>query len=186
MIDRHFFFTAVRPSLFDGHLDVGQVEGLTAILDFWEGLDFLTDYRRLGYIMGTAHHETDKKLQPIREYGRGRGKPYGKRDPVTGEVYYGRGLVQLTWKENYRSMSNVVGVDLVNHPDRALEMPIAVHILIHGMWYGTFTGKCLSDYFNETKEDWHQARRIVNRLDQAEKIARYGRQYHAALRELAP
>jgi hypothetical protein len=35
-------------------------------------------------------------MQPIEEYGKGRGMPYGKPDPTTGQVYYGRGFVQLT------------------------------------------------------------------------------------------
>ena len=40
-------------------------------------------------------------MQPIEEYGKGKGRPYGIKDRETGETYFGRGYVQLTWRENY-------------------------------------------------------------------------------------
>lgn len=46
---------------------------------------------------------------------------------------------------------------------------------------GTYTGKKLSDYFSPTKEEWVNARRIINGLDKANLIADYAREYYAAL-----
>ena len=40
-------------------------------------------------------------MQPIEEYGKGSTAAYGQPDPETGQTYYGRGFVQLTWRDNY-------------------------------------------------------------------------------------
>lgn len=180
-LDRAFFFSQVRRTLFGGRLTQRQVDGLTAILDRWCADHAEADDRWLAYLLATAHHETGRTMQPVREVGRGRGKPYGKRDPVTGQIFYGRGLAQLTWKDNYRRIGRVIGADLVNDPDQALELPIAVGILFVGMFAGLFTGKMLADYFSLTRDDWTGARRIINGTDRAALIAGYGRAYYAAL-----
>lgn len=116
-------------------------------------------------------------------------KVYGGRLGNTGSndgwTYRGRGLAQITGKENYTRFANLLGVDLVNHPDRALESRIAVSILFEGMIYGLFTGKKLSDYLNATRTDYRNARAIINADVSAngDKIAAYARQFEAALRE---
>ena len=53
------------------------------------------DLRWLAYILATDYHETAYTMQPIEEYGKGAGYDYGEPDPVTGEIYFGTGLVQL-------------------------------------------------------------------------------------------
>jgi hypothetical protein len=78
-------------------------------------------------------------------------------------------------------MSKVVGKDLVNKPELALELPIATKILFHGMIHGSFTGKKLSQYFNTTTDDWRNARRIINGTDKANLIADYGKRYYGAI-----
>jgi putative chitinase len=108
-----------------------------------------------------------------REYGRGRGKPY--------PPYYGRGLVQLTWDYNYKKMGPKIGIDLYNNPDLALEVRYAIPIMFIGMKEGLFTGKKFADFFNPTKEDWVNARRIINGLDKAKTIAGHARKYYSAI-----
>ena len=174
MINRKFFFDYVKLHLFAGTLAQSQVAGMTAILDEWEKKHANEDDRWVSYMLGTTHHETDKRMQPIREYGRGRGMAYGT-------TYYGRGFVQLTWEQNYQKMSEVTGVNLVKNPDRALELPIATQIMFYGMINGSFTGKKLTDYFNKTTDNWVQARQIINRLDKAQLIAGYAKDYYAAI-----
>jgi putative chitinase len=181
MINRNFFFDYVRAHLFNGSLKQTQVTGLTAVLDHWESDYASKDDRWLAYALGTAHHETDRTFKGIEEYGKGRGKPYGEPDPQTGKAYYGRGLVQLTWKTNYKKMGDIIGVDLVKNPEKALDIDIAAKVLLIGMMRGIFTGKKLSDYFSPSKEDWVNARRIVNGLDKANLIAGYAKQYYAAI-----
>jgi putative chitinase len=74
-----------------------------------------------------------------------------------------------------------IGVDFVNHPDLALELDNATNIMFIGMIKGLFTSKSLSDYFNQTTEDWVNARKIINGLDKAQAIAMYGHNFYSAL-----
>jgi len=167
--------------LFGGSLSTKQVEGLTAILDEWEEKLWNLDDRYLAYVFATVYHETDRQFQGIREYGRGKGKKYGVPDKITKQVYYGRGFVQLTWKYNYQAMSQTCGVDLVANPDLALDLANCVKITFGGMLHGTFTGKSLKDYFNDKKEDWVNARRIINGTDKANLISEYAKKFYSAI-----
>lgn len=139
------------------------------------------DTRFLAYEFATALWETEFTLLPIREEGEGRGKPYGIRDPYTGQIYYGRGYVQTTWKGNYDRLKRLLGVDLVTHPDLLLEPQYAAPALFVGMERGLYTGKMLDEYFNEHAEDPFHARRIINGLDRAEEIESYYWSFKKAL-----
>jgi putative chitinase len=139
------------------------------------------DLRCLAYCFATALWETEFTLLPIREQGEGRGKPYGIRDPATGQIYYGRGYVQTTWKTNYAKLKRLLGVDFVLHPDLLLEPQYAAPAMFVAMERGIYTGKRLADYFNQHAEDPVNARRIINGLDRAETIAGYYRSFKRAL-----
>lgn len=173
MINRNFFIQEVGLQLFNGKLGAKPKNTMEQMLDYWEANFKKGDDRWLAYVLGTAHHETDRTFGPIREYGLGKGKKY--------RPYYGRGLVQLTWDYNYKKMGQRIGVDLLGDPDLALEIRYAVPIIFIGMREGIFTRKKLADYFNATKGDWVQARRIVNGLDKANLIAGYAQRYYAAI-----
>ncbi|MBP1859795.1 glycoside hydrolase family 19 protein [Rhizobium herbae] len=199
--DRAIFFKAVRASLFDGILTQGQVDGMAAILDRWALMPATADRRWLAYMLATAHHETGRTMQPVREtfaasddraiaildaaLRRGRmpsvSVPYWRRD-AEGKSWLGRGLVQLTHRANYEKMAKATGIDLVARPERAMELAVAVDILFKGMESGAFTGKRLGDYFSAAKEDWTGARRIINGRDRAALVAGYGKRYLAASR----
>ncbi len=181
LINRGFFFTQVRRTMFSSNLRQSQVYGINAILDGWEAEYAACDDRWLAYALATTYHETDQCMQPIEEYGKGRRLPYGKADPTTGQAYYGRGFVQLTWERNYKTMADLLGVDFVNHPDLALELDNATHIMFVGMTKGLFTSKSFGNYFNKTAEDWVNARRIINGLDKAQAIAVYGHNFYSAI-----
>jgi putative chitinase len=185
MIHRKYFFDSVRGALFGGALTQQQVDGLNVFLAYAdeEGLDD----RCLAYILATTFHETDATMQPIAEYGKGAGKPYGTPDPETGETYYGRGYVQLTWRENYQKQDDKLGLagTLVSDADRALEADLAVLIICEGMRDGDFTGKKLADWIDAEQTDFHNARTIVNGLDRASDIAGYAAEFAAAITHTA-
>jgi putative chitinase len=50
-----------------------------------------------------------------------------------------------------------------------------------GMEEGILTGKKFSDFFNKAKEDWINARRIINGTDKAQLIAGHARKYYGAI-----
>lgn len=181
MLDRKTFFDRIRP-LFGGTISQSQVDGINVMLDEWEARHPDGDLRWLADMLATAKWETAHTMQPIREYGLGAGHPYGVPDPETGQTYYGRGLVQLTWKYNYQSLGAKLGVDLVHQPDLALDSKIATDILFVGMEGGLFSPPhSLPRYFNGEWEDWINARKIINGLDHASQIAGIGRAFLAAL-----
>ena len=175
MIDRKKFYDYVRGKLFGGTLTQSQVDGMNAILDEWE-LRGLTDLRWLAYMLATTKHETAATMQPVREaYWM---SEEWRKTHLRYWPYYGRGFVQLTWMDNYNKMGKFLNIDLLNHPDLALELPHATAIMFEGMLraetgVGDFTGKCLEDYFNDTVNDPVNARRIINGTDKAQLIAGY-------------
>lgn len=182
MINRERFYQQFR--VLFGKLKQSQVQGFEAIFDEWE-LQELKDWRMLSYMLATAWHETAYTMQPIEEYGKGKNYRYGKKIKQNGttyvapnKIYYGRGLVQLTWFENYELMGRLLGIDLLRYPELACVMVTAVKIMFEGMLrgysgFGDFTGKCLEMYFNEKTDDPINARRIINGRDKAEAIAKH-------------
>jgi len=89
--------------------------------------------------------------------------------------------VQLTWANNYRRIGDLIGTDLLAHPEHALKPDIAARILYEGMIGGWFSGVGLGRYFNDKTADWKNARRIINGLDCADNIAGYAKAFYAAL-----
>ena len=183
-IDRGIFFIQIR-SLF-GRMSQSQVEGLNSLLDVVGGCLI----NEAAYMLATAYHETAHTMQPIEEYGKGRGRDYGKRLKMSRKpysdtlpIYYGRGYVQLTWYENYEKAGKKVGVDLLNEPGWALSAPIAAKIMREGMIEGWFTGKKLNDYVGLRTADYVSARRIINGMDKAQFIAGYAVVFELALRK---
>ena len=180
-IDRKAFFDAVRNNPFEGILSQSQVDGMNAILDVYQRRYPEISKTQLAYILATDFHETAWTMQPIEEYGKGEGKEYGEPDPETGETYYGRGYVQLTWKDNYAKAGVELRIDLVYEPELALHPRIAAGVIFSGMMDGWFTGDSLPDHVNDTQVDYYNARRVVNGTDRADEIADYARAFEEAL-----
>lgn len=172
------FYKVVRP-MFGGALTKKQVEGMEGLLAAVAGLPLAHQ----AYVLATAFHETDKSMQPVREYGRGKGKKYGVVDQ-TGKAPYGRGHVQLTWRENYVRADEKLrlGGRLSKDYDLALDPAISSRVIVAGMQEGWFTGKKMSDYLNAAKPDYVGARRIVNGTDKANLIAEHAVKFESALK----
>lgn len=174
-VDTQKFLVEINKTLLRNRMTVSQKEGLLAKCQVWNESEFV-DLRWFAYMLATSYHETGGKLIPVREIGQGRGHAYGRRHPVTGQIYYGRGDVQLTWYDNYLAMGKLLGYDLVNNPDLALQPKISMEIMFEGMttsksFKGDFTGKHLGMYFTDTKDDPINARYIINGRKKGEKLA---------------
>jgi predicted chitinase len=188
-----------------GHLRA-LLTGIIAAYERYKKTDCKIPY--IAYMLATARHETAKYNQSLRKtiYFKpvteaGATSYFNKYDPILadtavrrqtamqngntvqgdGYTYRGRGYVQLTWKDNYRKVGCRYGVDLVANPDRALEPEIAAFATVYGMEDGIFTGRKLSNYINDASQDYLNARRIINGLDQAEKIAGYAVKFRSML-----
>jgi len=185
MFDRDVYFNEVRGSLFGGALTQIQVDGQNVLLSIYEGgyagTPF-TDQRWLAYLLATCLHETAKRMWPITELG--------SQEYLQGNEYWpyiGRGLIQLTWEDNYRRASAMLGLiderDLVDHPEVALDSLISARIAFRGMAEGFFTQKKLGDYFNAEKDDPLNARQIINGNDDDELIAGYHHTFLEAIKD---
>ncbi len=165
-----------------GRLKQSQVDGFNAVLDAINMYGSPANKPAYAaYMLATAWHETAATMLPIAEYGKGKGRPYGKRLDIHGgrysdslPIYYGRGYVQLTWLTNYVFMKNRLGVDFVNKPELALVPKYAADIMITGMLEGSFTGKSLKTYIKYGLYfEFVNARKIINGTDKDKLIAGY-------------
>ena len=125
---------------------------------------------QIAYVLATTDWETGHTFKPVREAYL-KDEEWRRRKLSKYYPFYGRGYVQLTWKENYRKYSQIMQLDLVNEPDLALEPQNALFILVHGFKTGAFTGKKITDFINSEETDFYYARKCINRLDRAEEIA---------------
>lgn len=179
-MNRANFFAAARTSLFGGSLTQSQVNGMEALLD--ASSDLADD--EIAYILATGFHETAETMQPIAEYGKGKGRKYGVPGRNRGQVPYGRGFVQTTWDVNYERTDRELGLGgklIANYDLMLTDVAMTAKAAVRGMVEGWYTGKKLSDYFAGDKCDFLNARRIINGTDRAEKIAGYARLFLKAI-----
>lgn len=196
-MDLKTFFDLMRGGLMGPRIDNDELHGSKAILEALEGLPVSW----AAYALATAWHETAHTMRPIKEYGGSKYffrmyDPEGKRPHVAKELgnkyegdgakFAGRGYVQLTGRRNYIKAGKKLGIpEMVDQPELALRSNIAASIMRIGMVEGWFTGKGFAKYLPEndeaTKQDFMNARRIINGKDKASLIADYAKEFQNAL-----
>ena len=194
--NRQSFFNSYNANF--GNLTQDQTSGLENLLNFIETDEKINDIRWIAYMLATVKHECADTYQPITERGKKSyfdkynagtaiGKRLGNTETGDGFLFRGRGYVQITGRANYKRLTASLALpaddNLTEKPDKALAPNIAYKIMSYGMVNGSFTGKKLSDYINSSKSDYKEARRIINALDQAEKIESYAVQFESALKD---
>ena len=170
----------ISEKLFKGKIKGSQIDGINVLLAAGSALS----KEAMAYVLATAYHETAFTMQPIEEYGKGRGRKYGRKLKMDGtsyttpdHIYYGRGYTQNTWFENYDKLTkaNSRGWDFLNNPELLLQPEPSAWASIYSMTTGLYTGRKLSQYFGPSVNDPVNARNIVNGLDKAVNIAGYYR-----------
>jgi len=140
------------------------------------GLDLKT---QISYVLATTKWETAQTFRPVKE-AFWKDEAWRKAN-LHYYPYYGRGYVQITWKRNYEKYGKILGLDLVNNPDLALNHPVALFIVVHGFQTGGFTGRKISDYINAGQTNFIDARRCINGTDRAAEIAALAQGYMTTL-----
>lgn len=181
LTDAEAFFASVRQTF--GPLSELQVQGFQTLLQEFGVSRWPLAFAAYG--LGTAWHETNATMQPVREaywLSEAWRKANLKYFP-----WYGRGYVQLTWEANYKRADEELALDgtLIANLDLALKPDIAARIIVHGMEGGWFSAKRLADYLPLSGragfDAYTAARHIINGTDQAEKIAKEALSFEAAL-----
>lgn len=131
----------------------------------------LTLNTQIAYVLATADHETAHTMQPVEEAFYLGQKAAAYRRRLRYWPFYGRGFVQLTWRANYLKFSDILTCDLLRHPELALDPERAATIMAYGFKHGSFTGACLEDFVYARRTDYRNARRCINGMDCAERIA---------------
>ena len=177
------FFDEVRKTLFGGRLTAGQVEGISAKLTAMEKEKFPLSW--MAYLLATSYHETAKRMLPVRE-GLSASEAWRKKN-LRYYPWYGRGDVQLTWKDNYQKADEKLGLDgeLLRNPDLALDKDVSARVIVQGMKEGWFSkGNSLASKLKSdvaTAAQFRLARPIVNIMDKADLIAGIAVKFQDAL-----
>ena len=107
----------------------GIVTDLAHFLDTYFQKYEINTYLRVCHFLAQSALESDG-FKTLQEYASGREyegrKDLGNLNAGDGMRYKGRGIFQLTGRANYSSMSNKLGVDLVNHPELAATGEISI------------------------------------------------------------
>lgn len=109
--------------------------------------------------LATVRVEVGRAFKPIEEYADGSAyegrKDLGNYVPGDGKKYKGRGYIQITGRNNYTNYGKALGIDLVCHPELALDPVISAKILVQ--------------YFKDHNiplycglKDWKKVRQLVN------------------------
>lgn len=170
---------------------VTNINTMLTALEQWQELFTETQLlEQMSYIGATVHHETGSTYGTYKEQRQvstdtARRKEVRRlQDRYWNTGYYGRGPVQLTWAYNYSAMEKATGRPLLNDPDLLLsDLPLGYEVCLKGVLLGIFTGKRLDVYINNTKIDYVNARKTVNGLDCAEKIAKYASKFYEIFKQ---
>lgn len=130
---------------------------------------------QIAYVLATAEHESDS-FKTLEEYSSGaqyEGRAeLGNTTAGDGVRFKGRGYVQLTGRLNYTQYGEISGVRLVRLPIIVMNWPaLSVFVIVDGMLRGVYTKRRLGEFVDSNKQDFYNARQVINGHDRAQKIA---------------
>lgn len=182
MLNKEIFFDKIRDYI---PLTNQNVEGFDRVLDYADTQPM--NLQELAYVLATAYHESANTMHPVKE-------AYWlsedwRRQHLHYYPWYGRGLIQVTWEENYKKMGDRIGVNLLADPDALLTWDVSLPSLFVGMREGLYTGKDLDDAIDDIDEsddedykEYKAARKIVNGTDKADTIAKLAIRFEMGLK----
>lgn len=184
-MNRKIFYNSIRDSI---SVTESFVFGCEKLLDYIEAHPMNTNIAAIN--LATAYWESGKTMTPVVEaYWLSES---WRRKNLRYYPWYGRGLVQTTWKANYEKVGELLGLGrqyFINHPNALLDWKFAVPALFKATEAGIYTGRSWSDYIDDIDEsdeedlrEYIASRRVVNGTDRAEDIGRLALRFEKALR----
>ena len=166
----------------DDSIDVSDKQKVSEQWVYDKAVEYgITDNRQIAYVLSTIKWESGFKNQKEIWW---ENKDYGKVDSETWKAYYGRWFIQITHKGNYEKYTQIIHnawidfkdndwwaikwseVDLVSNPDIILQSnELAIFIAMDWMknwWPYRTENKRLDYYINDNKQDYYNARIIIN------------------------
>ncbi len=134
---------------------------------------------QIAYVWATAQWESAGTFKPVKE-AYWKDEDWRRRN-LCYFPFYGRGYVQLTWRDNYKKYGAILDMPLVSRPKLLLDGPPSLFVLVHGFATGAFTGRKLTDYVNKHGRDFKNARRCINGLDKWAEIKKIAETYLKAM-----
>lgn len=165
-------------------LKAGADDGILRTVEY--GYKHGYNIAEIAYNLATSGHETAYWYQPIREGATRSGPNFTDEQAraavrsamnkgiirvdyvtaINGRSYYGRGLTQITWLDNYKKFEKLTGKPLVANPDLALEWDTALYIMYEGINKGHFRKHKFADFIKAGQsvkvEDFIPCRNIIN------------------------
>lgn len=196
MINKESFFNKYPYSL-----NSKKEQAISYLLDKFDESDKFTRISEMAYFLATTKLETADTFLPVVEgyYMSGNRiqklyNYYQKNNPralktifpngLTYPTYEGRGYVQITHDFNYLKHQKYIldkfNVNIFDNPDEILSnRDVAFEICQTGMFIKelSFTGKVMSNYFNDSGYDFLNARKIINGMNSAHEIAEYAKKF---------
>ena len=134
---------------------------------------------QIAYILATVQLETAGTFLPVEEaFYLSKEKQQRYLKTKSYYPYYGRGLVQLTHRINYRKFEEILSLPLEDMPEMVMQPDISRFILVYGFINGSFTGVKLDRYINGNVTNYVAARRCINGTDRAEIIADLAKDFY--------
>jgi predicted chitinase len=144
-------FAREFPNRFPNIYKFNKYKFIDLLNESLESYGIVTPYQQAHFISQCFHESAH--FETTVEFASGEGYDPGRHDDAIangntevgdGAKFKGRGLIQLTWKKNYRAYSDYKGFDFISKPDIVAEsMQSAIDA---SCWYWRFKGAVYNKY----------------------------------------
>ncbi len=167
-----------------------QGHALVELVDFLNEPNGLTySINCVAYFLATVKHECAGTWRPMKESGslmylhrrywnlKTTRRQLGNLHKEDAVRFCKHGYLPIAGRRNFELLSKRLDVDFVGNPDLMLIPRHSFRIAEIIMVEGFLTGKKITEYITERKNDLFHARRVIDGLNQAGRIEKMARQF---------